>query len=111
MFFIGSLVACMLIYILMSIVDLIAICSPNVPVGSGSGRRLSARNGPVRLDDQDGGSSADPVIRVMYGRPGFYTMARDGLLPGFRARPYEFRTPWINTLVVGLREAIARGVF
>ena len=49
----------------------------------------------------------------MYGQTRiFYTMARDGLLPKFFSRVHpKFRTPWINTLVVGLIVAIAAGFF
>ena len=49
----------------------------------------------------------------MYGQTRiFYTMARDGLLPKVFSRVHpKFRTPWINTLVVGLAVAIAAGFF
>jgi APA family basic amino acid/polyamine antiporter len=49
----------------------------------------------------------------MYGQTRiFYTMARDGLLPGIFARVHtKFRTPWINTLIVGLGVATAAGFF
>ena len=44
------------------------------------------------------------ILVLMYGQTRiFYTMARDGLLPTVFSRVHpKFRTPWINTLVVGL---------
>jgi APA family basic amino acid/polyamine antiporter len=44
------------------------------------------------------------ILVLMYGQTRiFYTMARDGLLPKVFSRVHpKFRTPWINTLVVGL---------
>ena len=49
----------------------------------------------------------------MYGQTRiFYTMARDGLLPKVFARIHpKYRTPWINTLVVGMIVASAAGFF
>ena len=53
------------------------------------------------------------ILVLMYGQTRiFYTMARDGLLPKFFSRVHpKFRTPWINTLVVGLAVASAAGFF
>ena len=53
------------------------------------------------------------ILVLMYGQTRiFYTMARDGLLPKFFARVHpKFRTPWINTMVVGLAVASAAGFF
>jgi APA family basic amino acid/polyamine antiporter len=53
------------------------------------------------------------VLVLMYAQTRiFYTMARDGLLPKVFARVHpKYRTPWINTLVVGLAVAIAGGFF
>ena len=53
------------------------------------------------------------VLVLMYGQTRiFYTMARDGLLPKVFARIHPtYRTPWINTLVVGLIVATAAGFF
>ena len=49
----------------------------------------------------------------MYGQTRiFYTMARDGLLPKIFARVHpSFRTPYINTMLVGLIVATAAGFF
>jgi APA family basic amino acid/polyamine antiporter len=53
------------------------------------------------------------ILVLMYGQTRiFYTMARDGLLPKVFSRVHpKFRTPWINTLVVGLAVAGAAGFF
>ena len=40
----------------------------------------------------------------------FYTMAKDGLLPGIFARVHsKFKTPWVNTLLVGFITACFAG--
>jgi APA family basic amino acid/polyamine antiporter len=53
------------------------------------------------------------ILVLMYGQTRiFYTMARDGLLPKVFATVHpKFRTPWINTLLVGLIVAFAAGFF
>ena len=53
------------------------------------------------------------VLVLMYGQTRiFYTMARDGLLPRIFATVHQkYKTPWINTLVVGLLTAFAAGFF
>jgi basic amino acid/polyamine antiporter, APA family len=53
------------------------------------------------------------VLVLMYGQTRiFYTMARDGLLPRVFATIHpKYKTPWINTLVVGLLTAFAAGFF
>ena len=53
------------------------------------------------------------ILVLMYGQTRiFYTMARDGLMPRVFANVHKkFRTPWVNTLVVGLIVAVAAGFF
>ena len=53
------------------------------------------------------------ILVLMYAQTRiFYTMARDGLLPSFFARLHpSTRSPWINTLVVGLLVATGAGFF
>ena len=51
------------------------------------------------------------VLVLMYGQTRiFYTMARDGLLPRVFSKVHpKYKTPWINTLLVGLITACAAG--
>lgn len=53
------------------------------------------------------------ILVLMYGQTRiFYTMANDGLLPSLFGKVHaRFKTPWINTIVVGAVVAIAAGVF
>ncbi|MBI1339823.1 amino acid permease [bacterium] len=53
------------------------------------------------------------ILVLMYGQTRiFYTMARDGLLPGVLSRVHPtLKTPWINTLVVAVLVAVAAGLF
>jgi basic amino acid/polyamine antiporter, APA family len=41
---------------------------------------------------------------LLYGQTRiFYTMSRDGLLPSFLAQVHtKFKTPWLNTIIVGI---------
>ena len=52
------------------------------------------------------------MLVLLYGQTRiFYTMARDGLLPAPLAAVHpKFRTPWINTLVVGFLAAASAGL-
>jgi len=51
------------------------------------------------------------MLVLLYGQTRiFYTMARDGLLPAPLAAVHaKFRTPWINTLIVGVLASCAAG--
>jgi len=51
------------------------------------------------------------MLVLLYGQTRiFYTMSRDGLLPSQLAAVHpRFRTPWINTIIVGLAAAVAAG--
>jgi APA family basic amino acid/polyamine antiporter len=53
------------------------------------------------------------ILVLMYGQTRiFYTMARDGLLPKPFAKVHpKFRTPYINTMLVGVIVACAAGFF
>jgi basic amino acid/polyamine antiporter, APA family len=53
------------------------------------------------------------VLVLMYGQTRiFYTMARDGLLPKvFSTIHQKYKTPWINTVLVGIVTALAAGFF
>jgi APA family basic amino acid/polyamine antiporter len=51
------------------------------------------------------------VLVLLYGQTRvFYTMSRDGLLPPVLASVHpKFKTPWINTIIVGIVACIAAG--
>jgi APA family basic amino acid/polyamine antiporter len=51
------------------------------------------------------------MLVLLYGQTRiFYTMSRDGLLPGLMSVIHQrFRTPWINTIIVGLIACCAAG--
>ncbi len=51
------------------------------------------------------------MLVLLYGQTRiFYTMSRDGLLPGALAAIHpRFKTPWINTIIVGVAACAAAG--
>jgi APA family basic amino acid/polyamine antiporter len=51
------------------------------------------------------------MLVLLYGQTRiFYTMSRDGLLPSQLATVHKrFKTPWINTIIVGVAAACAAG--
>jgi APA family basic amino acid/polyamine antiporter len=65
----------------------------------------------VKLGALSGLSSV--MLVLLYGQTRiFYTMARDGLLPEIFARVHaRFKTPWVNTALVGFIAAAFAGVF
>jgi APA family basic amino acid/polyamine antiporter len=115
---IGSLVACTIIYILVSIVLTLIVDYRRLDVPDPVAVAVDAF-GPqwawfastIKVGAIIGLTSV--ILVLMYGQTRiFYTMARDGLLPKVFATVHpKFRTPWINTLVVGLAVAIAAGFF
>jgi APA family basic amino acid/polyamine antiporter len=52
------------------------------------------------------------VLVLLYGQTRiFYTMSRDGLLPSALAAVHKrFKTPWINTVIVGIAACCAAGL-
>ncbi|HEV2867541.1 MAG TPA: amino acid permease [Allosphingosinicella sp.] len=115
---IGSLVACTLIYILVSVVltMIVPYTSLNVPdpvavAVDAFGPQWAWFAKAVKIGAIIGLTSV--ILVLMYGQTRiFYTMARDGLLPRVFARVHpKYRTPWINTLLVGIIVALAAGFF
>jgi len=113
---IGSLVACTVIYILVSVVltMIVNYKSLNVPdpvavAVDAFGPQWAWFAKTIKAGAIIGLTSV--ILVLMYGQTRiFYTMARDGLLPKIFARVHpKFRTPWINTMLVGLLVAVAAG--
>ncbi len=115
---IGSLVACTVIYILVSIVMTLIVNYKTLNVPDPVAVAVDAL-GPqwawfaklVKAGAIIGLTSV--VLVLMYGQTRiFYTMARDGLLPRVFATVHQkFRTPWVNTILVGLITGCAAAFF
>jgi len=115
---IGSLVACTVIYILVSIVLTLIVSYKelNVPdpvavAVDAFGPQWAWFASTIKVGAIIGLTSV--ILVLMYAQTRiFYTMARDGLLPRvFSTVHPKFRTPWVNTLLVGLAVATAAGFF
>ncbi len=115
---IGSLVACTAIYILVSIVMTLIVNYKTLNVPDPVAVAVDAL-GPqwswfaklVKAGAIIGLTSV--VLVLMYGQTRiFYTMARDGLLPRVFATVHsKFKTPWVNTVLVGLITGVAAAFF
>jgi APA family basic amino acid/polyamine antiporter len=114
----GSLAVCTLIYILVSIVMTLIVNYKTLNVPDPVAVAVDAL-GPqwawfaklVKAGAIVGLTSV--VLVLMYGQTRiFYTMARDGLLPRvFSTVHKKFKTPWVNTILVGLITACAAAFF
>ncbi len=115
---IGSLVVCTVIYMLVAAIMtlLVPYQSLNVPdpvavVVDNFGPQWGWLAKIIKVGAIIGLTSV--VLVLMYGQTRiFYTMARDGLLPKIFARVHpKYKTPAINTVVVGFLTAVAAGFF
>ncbi|MCI1709454.1 MAG: amino acid permease [Chiayiivirga sp.] len=115
---IGSLLICTILYILVSIVmtlmvdyKLLNVPDPVAVAVDALGPSWGWFAKTVKIGAIIGLTSV--ILVLMYGQTRiFYTMARDGLLPRVFATVHaKFKTPWINTILVGLITAIAAGFF
>jgi len=113
---IGSLVVCTVIYMLVAAIMtlLVPYNTLNVPdpvavVVDAFGPQWGWLAKTIKIGAIIGLTSV--VLVLMYGQTRiFYTMARDGLLPRVFAKVHpKYKTPWINTLLVGLITALAAG--
>src|SRR5213075_613459 len=115
---IGSLVACTVIYILVSVVLTLIVNYKTLNVPDPVAVAVDAF-GPqwawfakiIKIGAIIGLTSV--ILVLMYGQTRiFYTMARDGLLPKVFSRVHpKFKTPALNTVLVGLIVAFAAGFF
>lgn len=112
----GSLIVCTVIYMLVAAIMtlLVPYGSLNVPdpvavVVDAFGAQWGWLAKTIKVGAIIGLTSV--VLVLMYGQTRiFYTMARDGLLPRvFSTVHSKYKTPWINTLLVGLLTASAAG--
>lgn len=114
----GSLFVCTLLYILVSVVLTLVVNYKDLNVPDPVAVAVDAF-GPqwawfakiIKAGAIIGLTSV--VLVLMYGQTRiFYTMARDGLLPKiFSTIHSKYKTPWVNTLLVGTLTAIAAGLF
>lgn len=115
---IGSLVACTIIYMLVSIVLTLIVNYKELNVPDPVAVAVDAF-GPqwgwlaktIKVGAIIGLTSV--ILVLMYAQTRiFYTMACDGLLPKiFSTIHPKLQTPWINTILVGLGVATAAGFF
>jgi APA family basic amino acid/polyamine antiporter len=115
---IGSLVVCTVIYMLVAAIMtlLVPYGQLNVPdpvavVVDNFGPTWNWLAKIIKVGAIIGLTSV--VLVLMYAQTRiFYTMARDGLLPKVFARVHpRFKTPYINTMLVGSITAVAAGFF
>jgi APA family basic amino acid/polyamine antiporter len=110
----GSLVICTVLYIATSavLVGIVPYTSLNNPAPIATAVNqlgLPWFAALVKIGAIAGLSSV--MLVLLYGQTRiFYTMSRDGLLPSPLAAVHKrFRTPWINTIIVGVMACIAAG--
>src|SRR5678816_1432092 len=115
---IGSLLACTVIYILVSIVltmivnyKMLNVPDPVAVAVDAFGPQWAWFAKTIKVGAIIGLTSV--ILVLMYGQTRiFYTMARDGLLPKPFAKVHpKWRTPYINTMLVGVIVACAAGFF
>jgi APA family basic amino acid/polyamine antiporter len=115
---IGSLIACTVIYILVSIVltmivnyKMLNVPDPVAVAVDAFGPQWGWFAKTIKVGAIIGLTSV--ILVLMYGQTRiFYTMARDGLLPKPFAKVHpKYRTPYINTILVGVIVACAAGFF
>jgi APA family basic amino acid/polyamine antiporter len=115
---IGSLIVCTVIYMLVAAIMtlLVPYAQLNVPdpvavVVDNFGPTWGWLAKIIKVGAIIGLTSV--VLVLMYAQTRiFYTMARDGLLPKVFSRVHpRFKTPYINTVLVGIITAIAAGFF
>ena len=115
---IGSLLVCTILYILVSIVMTMVVDYRVLNVPDPVAVAVDALGAEwgwfakfIKIGAIVGLTSV--VLVLMYGQTRiFYTMARDGLLPSVFAKVHQkFRTPYVNTILVGLITAVAAAFF
>jgi APA family basic amino acid/polyamine antiporter len=115
---IGSLIVCTVIYMLVAAImtllvpyDTLNVPDPVAVVVDSFGPQWGWLAKTIKIGAIIGLTSV--VLVLMYAQTRiFYTMARDGLLPKVFSRVHpRFKTPAINTVLVGFVTAVAAGFF
>ncbi len=111
---IGALVICTILYIATSavLVGIVPYQSLNNPAPIATAVNQLGMPWFAKLVKVGAIAGLSSVMLVlMYGQTRiFYTMSRDGLLPTQLALVHKtFKTPWVNTIIVGLAAAAASG--
>lgn len=114
----GSLIVCTVLYMLVAAVLTLLVDYPLLNTAAPVADAVNSL-GPqwkwfavvVKIGAIAGLTSV--ILVLMYGQTRvFYAMARDGLIPGvFSIVHKSFKTPWINTLIVGLLVSVAAAAF
>ena len=111
---IGSLVVCTILYILTSAVLVGIVPYDQLNVAAPLAIAVDRMDMPIfsvllKIGAIAGLSSV--MLVLLFGQTRiFYTMSRDGLIPGVFSKVHSsFKTPWINTLLVGAVVSVAAG--
>src|SRR3982751_2642147 len=114
----GSLIICTVLYMLTAAVltgvvsfTKLNVAAPVATAGDTFGPQWGWLAKLIKIGAIAGLSSV--VLVLMFGQTRvFYSMSRDGLLPPVLAKVHpKFKTPWINTLIVGVLVSLAAAVF
>lgn len=114
----GSLVVCTILYVAVSAVltgivnyKELNVAAPIALAIDRTGEALMWLRPLIKIGALAGLSSV--VLVMLMGQPRiFFSMAKDGLLPGSFAKVHpKFRTPYITTIVTGFFAAIIAGLF
>jgi APA family basic amino acid/polyamine antiporter len=114
----GSLLICTLLYIATSAVltgvvpfTKLNVAAPVATAANAFGPQWAWLAYSIKIGAIAGLTSV--ILVLMFGQTRvFYTMSRDGLLPGGLARVHKrFKTPWVNTIVTGVLCASAAAFF
>lgn len=114
----GSLIACTILYIVVSLVltgivnyKELNVAAPIALAIDKTGNALAWLSPLIKLGAIAGLSSV--ILVMLMGQPRiFYAMSKDGLLPPVFSRVHKkFRTPHISTIITGVVAAIVAGLF